>query len=1646
MKNHLRPDSRLSHLFSLALAASLALPLPSLAASIALATSPLATSTTSTVLPNLMFMLDDSGSMDWDYMPDDAKNFAGRYGFNNSHCNGVYYNPNITYTPPVTSAGVAYANASFTAAWRDGYQTGLGTVNLNTGFTGGSGSGSSGAASYTGPAFYYTYSGAQTSSAQMDFHNTSSTFYQECNSGVGSTPGSTVFSKVRLATSPTTTMTVLSGSGNPGTITVSGSNSGNVSGIKVNGLQILSGTTSSSRRSSTVANNIMNGINNCTSVATGNCTTTGFSASISPTNSSQVVISSPPSAGGYSPVVTEGSSTGMSYAVTVFPTVVATRVTSIKVNGVELLLSGPTAFATSRFTLATAIAAGINAVGYSATVSSNVVTITGPTSAATYTPVITTDPASGGFSLVTDSFPEFTPAKLQNFANWYSYYSNRMLMMKTGVGQAFAPITDNFRVGFMTMNNNVSPDIVDIAPFAGGCAVGSNGCQKDKWYTKLYQANPGNSTPLREVLAKVGRLYAHKYGSYTTYTSTITVGGSGNTSVDSITVGGNELLANASIANSNTTTVARNIAAQLIDPSDYTALASGSQVIITGPSSASGSVPVISDDGGGMTFTATAFTANTVTANLNGITPADPIQYSCQQNFIILSTDGYWNGNAGYKVDGTTAVGNQDGTAARPQYDGATGATTVTTTYTQNTESVGSTSASGCSNSKHKLKTQPEIFSCSITTINGTAGAETCTSPSNNGSATYSGLCVSTSSISLQSPNPSTRVQSGSPVTTTTVIGGTSDTLADVAQYYYQTDLRTAGLGNCTGAMGSGVDVCLNNVFKTDTDNNAAQHMATFTLGLGASGRMAYSASYLKDTSGDYYSVWKGLTTNLAATPKICSWQTSGVCNWPVPSSGAIENIDDLWHAAVDGRGNYFSATDPSSLSAGLSNALAAISARKGSSAAAATSTLNPVAGNNYAFVASYTTVKWQGNLEARTVDINTGVISESATWCVESIVAGTCAAPGVIVADTSGSSSAYNCVVSGSTASTCKTPGVFDVATSQCRTQMATSCTGTMHDKIGPSTVATAPCYNNSACDSRTIYTANSTGTALVNFDAAYAIANPTNFSAAHINTLSQWTALTATQQTAAEGVNLVNFLRGQTAFEDRPINLVGAVDNRVYRYRESTMGDALESQPVFISKPVFSYVDKGYSDYASTQAGRVGTVFMGTNDGMLHAFSALAEGSVPGGTERWAYVPSMVIPNLWKLADKDYGNRHANFVNGSAVVSDVCTANCLSTDVGTAVWKTILVGGLSAGGRGFYALDITVPGSPVLLWEFKPATATKVYPYADDDMGYSYGNPVITAKSDGTWVVLLTSGYNNTSPGNGQGYLYVLRAGTGEVISKIGTGVGTTTTPSGLSKIAAWNDTSSSNRASFVYGGDLLGNLWRFDINSAGTPFLLANLRDDTLPSGVPQPITTVPVLGKILGKRVIFVGTGKYLENSDLSDTQLQTLYAIKDDNATVTLTNPGGSPRNSTTLIQQTLTQGAGVRTASTNPVDFNTDLGWYVDFPDTGERSNIESRLVQGTLLVATIVPSNSVCSPGGYGWLNFFDYLTGSSIDSSNIVSASYSNTIVGINVLYINGAPVIETVTSNDPTPTVNTDVLIKGTASGFTGKRVLWRELNPQ
>lgn len=1218
-------------------------------------------------------------------------------------------------------------------------------------------------------------------------------------------------------------------------------------------------------------------------------------------------------------------------------------ITSVQVNGVEIL--GAPMTGTSQANLASKVATQINTYTsspeYTATTcsdgtyvcitstlaagatangtialsgsagSSNIVNASGgvtATSAAPYTfartdivPATTSYPKSTSRTDCLGATCTYAE-EITNFANWYAYYRTRMQAMKSSVSQAFKPIGSNYRVGFINICKN---DYLPVAPFDNsdtsiGAVAGSGSFIFSTWSsgTKTVTSIKVNGIEIlggsvsatsaegRSVLASRVATQINSYVSSPEYTAVANSGSTGKISLTSTLIDGansNGAIVVTGATVSSVVNVAGGVTGNGQKSQWYSKLFSQTAVGCGTPLrdalSAVGRIYA-----GKQISSAGSTSGSTI----------DPVQYSCQQNFTLLTTDGYWNGNGGYDIDGNT-MGNMDASpVARPMYEGPT---------------------------------------------------------------------------------------------------ATSNTLADVAKYYYDTDLRTSALSNCTGSLG--VDVCENNVFVSSTDTNNKQHMTTFTLGLGVDGTLSYVTDYKNATSGDYYNLLNGL-----GSPTV---------NWPVPTSDSETAVDDLWHAAVNGQGTYFSAKDPAQLGFGLATALNQIGSKVGAASAAATSTLNPVAGNNYAFVASYSTVKWTGNLEARTINVSTGVVSENAAWCVENIVGGTCNSPSVIQQDPTDSNT-YFCVTSGATSATC-TDGVLDGT--NCKVQLPKACTGTMNSKVGKTS------------DTRLIYKNDGSG-GLEAFNYSNLSASERSYFTG--TGLSQWSVLTADQKTAAAGENLVNFLRGQTGYEDRTSN---TADNRLFRMREAILGDALESQPNFSGKPGFAYGDTGYSDYKTANATRAGTIFMGTNDGMLHAFAA------DTGQERWAYIPTAVLPNMWKLADKNYSTGHVNYVNGAPTVGDICVANCscdancVAAGGSAPVWKTILVGGLNAGGRSYFAFDITTPSAPTLLWEKTPADADF------NNLGYSYGVPIITKKADGTWVVLLTSGYNNVSPGDGKGYLYVLNAWTGALVgTPLTTGVGDTTTPSGLAKVSAWADASTvNNTAGPVYGGDLLGNLWRFDIN-AGTVTKFATLKDS---SNNPQPVTVAPSLGLISSKKVVFVGTGKYLEVSDLTDTHAQSIYAIRDDDSGTTLTNPRS------VLVQQTLSTSGSSRTATSNPVNWNTGRGWYVDLPDSGERVNVDMTLVQGTLIAPSIVPSNTVCSPGGYGWLNYFDYETGGYVDSTHVVSSYFSSPIVGVNVIYINGKPVIEVVTATNPTPT-KTGVPIRDTGRNFVGKRVIWREWIPQ
>ncbi len=844
---------------------------------------------------------------------------------------------------------------------------------------------------------------------------------------------------------------------------------------------------------------------------------------------------------------------------------------------------------------------------------------------------------------------------------------------------------------------------------------------------------------------------------------------------------------------------------------------------------------------------------------------------------------------------------------------------------------------------------------------------------------------------------------------------GTSNTLADVAAYYYKTDLRQSisGFNNCTGAVVSpattGNDVCLNNVLPSTTDPNTAQHMTTFTLGLGASGYMQYSDKYETDAGGDFATV-KGVSpygpsNGIAANPTsgVCSWQTSGNCNWPFPESAAQTTIDDLWHAGVNGRGAYFSATDPVSLANSISSALSGVQANGGAAAAPALSTPSLEPADSYIFISTFKTYDWTGEIVRRQIDPFTGAVSMVDDWAVQAKLDAKPPADRKIY--------------------------VFDAGVATTKMKPFTAANFGANAYLNKPHISTAP-------NGLTQFLCASSDVCLSSDDQ---------------------------DSSHASGANLVEFLRGVRTNEGAETN-----NTKYYRVRQHVLGDMVNAQTVYVAAPKFGYSDAGYSAFVTDKASRQAVVYAGANDGMLHAFAAKGSAATEAlvdaaarasekayrdptnatlaadadaattaakaavaadttvGQELWAFIPASVLPNLYRLADKRYSFNHHPYVDATPVVGDICVSDC---GTASSVWKTILVGGLGRGGRGYYALDITDPSAPKALWEF-----------TDSNLGYTFGNPQIVKQADGTWVVVFASGYNNIpnddgSGGSGVGQLYVLNANTGvqvSGVSPISTGVGSVSSPSGLVKITAQVvNPSSDNTAEAIYGGDLLGNLWRFDINdnvgaSGYDAQLLATLQDG---AGNPQPVTAKPEVGLIENATVVFVGTGRFLDSADIGDTSTQSIYAIKDPRTPLTtpsapiFDNPGGSPRvtgvSAANFIRQVQTEidcpeenincvskpvPEKIRISTNNPVSFVTNNGWFIDLIGTGERANTDPALALGLLAVNTNLPSQIACDIGGKGYGYFLNYLTGGPIyapgngipgDNNGMVGGLLANALV---------------------------------------------------
>jgi type IV pilus assembly protein PilY1 len=576
------------------------------------------------------------------------------------------------------------------------------------------------------------------------------------------------------------------------------------------------------------------------------------------------------------------------------------------------------------------------------------------------------------------------------------------------------------------------------------------------------------------------------------------------------------------------------------------------------------------------------------------------------------------------------------------------------------------------------------------------------------------------------------------------------------------------------------------------------------------------------------------------------------------------------------------------------------------------------------------------------------------------------------------------------------------------------------------------------------------------------------------------QWSSLTSTQQgllgTSTTGPSVLAFLRGDRSKEGTLYRGRGPrapYPNNVVPDNVAVLGDIVNAEPIYISAPRFSYVDNGYSAFKSGAAAtRTKMVYQGANDGMLHAFDALT------GIEAWAYIPNAVFPNLLNLSSKN-AFVHKFYVDGTPVSGDVDFANTSGSGTTTPDWRTILVGSYGKGGRGVYALDVTNPTvttesglASKVLWEFPNNASTAANPTDNTNLGYSFGRPIIVQTRAAGWVVLVASGYNNgtntgDSGGDGKGHLFVLNAKTGTRIADLVTGAGSTSTPSGLAYISAWVDHGNTdNTVESVYGGDLTGSVWRFDLSGTTVASwkvqLLTKLVDA---SSNAQPVTTEPELGLVNRNRLIFVGTGEYLGNPDVpgatgavaSATSTQTMYALRDPYTTTTtspLTTPIITPLRSN-LVQQTATNNAstGDVTLTTNAVDLTTKYGWYIDLPVTGERIVTNPALGQGVLAFTTNIPSGTdPCLPGGASKIYTVNYSTGgyiatSTSQTSGVAGKSLGNTLASrvqlIKLPASGNGNVVGLVRQSDASTTVTT---MPGLPTSVAGKRKSWREINVQ
>jgi type IV pilus assembly protein PilY1 len=427
---------------------------------------------------------------------------------------------------------------------------------------------------------------------------------------------------------------------------------------------------------------------------------------------------------------------------------------------------------------------------------------------------------------------------------------------------------------------------------------------------------------------------------------------------------------------------------------------------------------------------------------------------------------------------------------------------------------------------------------------------------------------------------------------------------------------------------------------------------------------------------------------------------------------------------------------------------------------------------------------------------------------------------------------------------------------------------TGVASGSTCPTTGANGPVAAQ-APTSRTILTWNGTQGVAFEYNTA---ASGTSMSAAEQNALNIGQVFPFTPFTRA---SVTNYLRG-----DRT-NEVNALGVGPFRDRDSVLGDIIDSSPIAVGQPVSPYANtwadklhtsasmpensgaQSYSQFVTAEATRENIVYVGANDGMLHGFRAGAfsssntfQSASNDGAEKLAYFPASSItggsassnpstlcvstdatqttaqtirgmtPSIGAAAacaqaTLDYTNSqygHNFFVDATPGYGDLF----YGTSAANAQWHTWLVGGLGAGGAGIYALDITNPtnfsesnASSIVIgeWNSSNIECTNSASCASS-LGSTYGTPIIRRLHNGTWGVIWGNGFGSSS-GDAGVFIMTINPTTGaQSIHYLSTGK--SGTGDGIAYVTS-ADLDGDHVTDYLYAGDLLGNVWRFDLTSS-------------------------------------------------------------------------------------------------------------------------------------------------------------------------------------------------------------------------------------